>query len=55
MAVFHLSVVTPDRIFFDGDAERVIVRTRSGDVGILKGHAKYISAIWIGKLRIKTE
>lgn len=55
MSVFHLSVVTPERMFFDGDVERVTVRTVSGDVGILKGHAKYISALGIGKMRIKTE
>ena len=54
MSVFHLSVVTPDRLFFDGEAERVIVRTVSGDVGILKGHAKYVSVLGIGALRIKT-
>lgn len=55
MSVFHLSVVTPDRLFFDGDVERVVVRTVSGDVGILKGHAKYISALGIGMMRIRTE
>jgi len=55
VSVFHLSVVTPERMFFDGDVERVTVRTVSGDVGILKGHAKYISALGIGKMRIKTE
>ncbi len=55
MSVFHLSVVTPERMFFEGDVERVTVRTVSGDVGILKGHAKYISALGIGKMRIKTE
>ena len=54
MAEFHLSVVTPDRMFFDGKAERVIVRTVSGDVGILKGHAKYVSALGVGAMRIKT-
>lgn len=54
MSVFHLSVVTPDRVFFDGEAQRVIVRTVSGDVGILKGHAKYVSALGIGAMRIKT-
>lgn len=55
MSTFELSVVTPDRMFYEGEAERVIVRTVSGDVGILKGHAKYISALGIGALRIKTD
>ena len=55
MSVFHLSVVTPDRNFFDGDVERLVVRTVSGDVGILKGHAKYISALDTGAMKVKTE
>lgn len=54
MSVFHLSVVTPERLFFDGEVERVVVRTVSGDIGILKGHAKYISALGIGIMRIQT-
>lgn len=53
MSEFHLSIVTPERMFFDGEAERVVVRTISGDVGILKGHAKYISALGTGALKIK--
>ena len=55
MSVFHLSIVTPDRLFFDGDVERVVVRTVSGDVGVLKGHAKYISSLGTGRLRVRTE
>ena len=27
MATFHLQIVTPDRMVFDGQAERIIVRT----------------------------
>ena len=53
MSEFHLSIVTPERMFFDGEAERVVVRTISGDVGILKGHAKYISALGTGALKIR--
>ena len=38
MATFHLQIVTPDRMVFDGQAERVIVRTAGGDVCILPRH-----------------
>ena len=55
MSEFHLSIVTPERMFFDGEAERVVVRTISGDVGILKGHAKYISALGTGALKLHTD
>lgn len=52
MASFPLKVVTPARVIFDGEAERVIVRTVSGDIGILKGHAPYVAPLAIGRLEI---
>ena len=41
MATFHLQIVTPDRMVYDGQAERVIVRTLRGDVCILARHIDY--------------
>ena len=38
MATFHLKVLTAERSFFEGDVERLIVRTTEGDVGILPPH-----------------
>lgn len=35
MSTFHLQIVTPDRMAYDGQAERVILRTVNGDVAIL--------------------
>jgi len=36
----------------NGEVERVIVRTTSGDVGILKGHINYIAPLAIGAMKI---
>lgn len=52
MASFNLKVVTPQRVLFDGEVDRVIARTISGDIGILKGHANYVAPLSIGKLEI---
>ena len=49
MNEFHLQIVTPDGIFFDGQAEKIVVTTVEGDVGILANHANYLSPIGIGK------
>ena len=38
MTAFDLKIVTPDGLIFDGQAEELIVRTTSGDLGILAGH-----------------
>ena len=35
---FKLQIISPDRIFFDGDVEMVELRTTEGDLGILKDH-----------------
>lgn len=52
MATFHLQVVTPDHLVFDGDAERVLLRTAGGDVCILAHHIDYAAALGIGEARI---
>ena len=35
---FALKVVTPDRIFFEGDAEMLEFNTTEGEIGIYKNH-----------------
>lgn len=52
MATFHLKVLTIDRVFFDGEVERAIVRTTEGDTGILPNHTNYLAAIGIGALTV---
>ncbi len=54
MSTFHLKVVTADRVFFDGEADRIVVRTTQGDVGILPNHIPYVAALGIGGLTIFT-
>lgn len=52
MASFSLRVVTPARVIYEGDADRVIARTVSGDIGILAGHAPYVAPLAIGRLEV---
>ena len=46
---FHLQIVTPDGGFYDGEAEKLIVRAQGGDVCILPRHAPYVTALGIGE------
>ena len=48
MTAFHLKIVTPDGLFFDGDAFSLTVRTVAGDVGILAGHLDLVTALGTG-------
>ena len=52
MATFHLQIVTPDRMVFDGEAEKIIVRTLGGDVCILARHIDYAAPLGIGEARV---
>ena len=51
--LFNLKVVTPDRIFYDGMAEMVELKTTEGDIGILKGHIPLTAVVAPGALIIK--
>lgn len=50
--MFHLRIVTPDRLFFSEDVERVIVRGCEGDLAVLDGRAPITTPLSIGKIRI---
>lgn len=52
MSVFHLTIVTADGKYFDGDAQRVLVRTIDGDVCILANHIPYVTALGMGECRV---
>ena len=48
MNTFSLKIVTPDGIRFDGKAEELIVRTTTGDMGILAGHINCAAPLGMG-------
>ena len=52
MASFHLQIVTPDGLAYDGQADLLIVRTIDGEVGILANHIDYVTALGMGEARI---
>lgn len=55
MTPFKLEIITPDRVFYDGMTENVIVRTTVGDKGILAHHEPYVAALSIGKIKVKID
>lgn len=55
MANYHLRIVTPDRLVFDGMAEKLIVRTLEGDVCVLANHINYLAPLGIGEAKVVAE
>lgn len=55
MSEFKLQIVTPDGLLYDGNADKIIVRTTEGDVGILARHSDYVAPLSIGVARVFTK
>ncbi len=55
MNSFPLKIVTPDGLQFDGQAEEVVVRTTSGDMGVLAGHINCVAPLGMGQAMVLTE
>ena len=55
MNSFPLKIVTPDGLAFDGNAEMLMVRTTSGDMGILAGHISCVAPLGMGRATIVTD
>ena len=52
MTPFCLKIVTPDGLIFDGQAEELVVRTTSGDLGILAGHINCVAPLGMGRATV---
>ncbi len=50
---FRLEVITPERLFYDGEVELVIVRTLNGDEGFMANHAWACKLLSTGELWIQ--
>lgn len=55
MNSFRLKIVTPDGIAFDGMAEELIVRTTTGDLGIMAGHIPCVAPLGMGRATVIIE
>lgn len=52
MTAFPLKIVTLDGLIYDGQAEELIVRTITGDMGILAGHINCVAALGMGRASV---
>ncbi len=52
MTPFFLKIVSPDGLEFEGQAEEVVVRTTTGDLGILAGHINCVAPLGMGRATV---
>jgi F-type H+-transporting ATPase subunit epsilon len=50
--VLKVSVISPEAVLFEGDADSVIAPAYDGEVGILTGHAPLMALLGDGELRL---
>ena len=55
MNTFSLTIVTPDGLRYEGQAEELIVRAVSGDMGILAGHINCVAPLGMGMAAVKID
>ena len=55
MTPFPLKIVTPDGLEYDGQAEELVVRTTTGDLGILAGHISCVAPLGMGMATIMVD
>lgn len=49
--LFHIQVVSPDRMFYEEDIEMLEVKTTEGEIGVLAGHIPLTAIIAPGVAR----
>ena len=49
---FHVSMVSADRQLYSGKAERLVATAERGELGILAGHAPFLSLLNAGQVRL---
>jgi F-type H+-transporting ATPase subunit epsilon len=50
--VLKVSVISPEAVLFEGDAQSVVAPAFDGEVGILEGHAPMMTLLGTGELRL---
>lgn len=51
--MLKVSVISPEKVLYEGDAASVVAPAFDGELGILTGHAPMITALGAGTLRVE--
>ncbi|WP_225047832.1 F0F1 ATP synthase subunit epsilon [Lacticaseibacillus kribbianus] len=49
----RVNIVTPDGLVYDHHASMVVVKTTTGDMGIMANHEPIVAPLMIGEVRVK--
>jgi F-type H+-transporting ATPase subunit epsilon len=54
MVQFRLEIITPEKRFFDGDCESLVIDTPIGKLGMLAHHTPMVAVLAKGKIEFKS-
>ena len=52
MSTFPLKIVTPDGLIYNGNAQRLIVRTIEGDMAVMARHINCVAPLGMGRATV---
>ena len=55
MKTFPLRIGTPDGLLFEGEAERIVCRSITGDLAVLANHCNFCTALGMGEAHVVLE
>lgn len=55
MSKVKIKIVTPKREMYNGEADMVVFRTTTGDIGVMHGHLPLVTVLDYGVLRLIDE
>ncbi len=53
--LFQLEIATPEKEFFTGPVESLVINTIDGEMGVLAGHVPMVVALASGAMQMKTK
>ena len=55
MSTFSLRIGTPDGLLYEGEVERIVCRSITGDMAVLAGHCNFCTALGMGEAHVVME
>ena len=50
--MLRVSVISPEKVLYEGEADSLVVPAYDGEVGVLTGHAPMMTLLGSGELRL---
>lgn len=51
----NVCILTPEKLFWNGQSEEIILPTNTGEMGVLKNHAPIITGLDVGAMLVRTK